>query len=89
MRIVLIKDYAVALKVLPEGTELRVSNKLGAELIKLEVEPAPRLGNFVSSKDIQESSAFVAALRTGLKSKLSRSSYFVPEFIDVYDGIVA
>ena len=38
---------------------------------------------------VEESSAFVAALRIGLKSKLSRSSYFVPEFIDVYDGIVA
>ncbi len=29
------------------------------KLIKVEVEPAPRMGNFVSSKDIQESSAFV------------------------------
>ena len=29
------------------------------KLIKVEVEPAPRLGNFVSSKDIQESSEFV------------------------------
>jgi len=37
MRIILIKDYAVALRVLPEGTELRVSNKLGAELITSEV----------------------------------------------------
>jgi hypothetical protein len=29
------------------------------KLIKVEVEPAPRMGNYVSSKDIQESSAFV------------------------------
>jgi len=29
------------------------------KLIKVEVEPAPRMGNLVSSKDIQESSAFV------------------------------
>jgi hypothetical protein len=29
------------------------------KLIKVEVEPAPRMGNIVSSKDIQESSAFV------------------------------
>jgi len=29
------------------------------KLIKIEVEPAPKMGNYVSSKDIQESSAFV------------------------------
>lgn len=29
------------------------------KLIKVEVEPAPRLGNFVSSKDIQESNSFI------------------------------
>jgi hypothetical protein len=29
------------------------------KLIKVEVEPAPKMGNYVSSKDIQESSAFV------------------------------
>ncbi len=32
---------------------------LSFKLIKVEVEPAPRMGNIVSSKDIQESSAFV------------------------------
>ena len=29
------------------------------KLIKVEVEPAPRMGNFVSSKDIQESNSFI------------------------------
>ena len=48
MRIVLIKDHAVALRVLPEGTELRVSNKLGAVLIALEV--AKEFGDYTKEE---------------------------------------
>jgi hypothetical protein len=51
MRIVLIKDYAVALKVLTEGTELRVSNKLGAELIELEV--AKEFGDYTKEERVE------------------------------------
>lgn len=51
MRIVLIKNYAVALKVLPEGTELRVSNKLGAELIELQV--AKEFGDYTKEEKVE------------------------------------
>jgi len=37
MKIQLTENYAVALKVLPQGTQLRVSNNLGKELIDLGV----------------------------------------------------
>lgn len=40
MRIELTKDYAIHTRTLPEGTQLRVSNKLGKELIKLKVAKA-------------------------------------------------
>ena len=51
MRIVLIKDYAVALRVLPKGTELRVSNKLGAELIELKV--AKEFGDYTKEERVE------------------------------------
>ena len=51
MRIVLIKDYAVALRVLPKGTELRVSNKLGAELIELKV--AKEFGDYTKEEKVE------------------------------------
>ena len=51
MRIVLIKDHAVALRVLPEGTELRVSNKLGAVLIALEV--AKEFGDYTTEEKVE------------------------------------
>jgi hypothetical protein len=51
MRIVLIKDHAVALRVLPEGTELRVSNKLGAELIELQV--AKEFGDYTTEEKVE------------------------------------
>ena len=35
MRIELTKDYAIHAKTLPEGSQLRVSNKLGKELIEI------------------------------------------------------
>lgn len=37
MKIELTQDYAVVTRVLPEGTQMRVSNKLGKELIELGV----------------------------------------------------
>ena len=37
MRIELTTDYAIHTRTLPEGTQLRVSNKLGKELISLKV----------------------------------------------------
>tara|TARA_R110000737_G_scaffold114880_1_gene147805 strand:+ start:418 stop:651 length:234 start_codon:yes stop_codon:yes gene_type:complete len=37
MKIELLQDHAVARRVLPQGTQLRVSNKLGKELIDLGV----------------------------------------------------
>ena len=40
MRIELTTDYAIHTKTLPEGTQLRVSNKLGKELISLKVAKA-------------------------------------------------
>jgi len=40
MRIELTTDYAIHTRTLPEGTQLRVSNKLGNELISLKVAKA-------------------------------------------------
>jgi len=40
MRIVLTKDHAVHARILPKGTELRVSTALGKELIDLKVAKA-------------------------------------------------
>ena len=40
MRIELKTDYAIHTRTLPEGTQLRVSNKLGKELIDLKVAKA-------------------------------------------------
>jgi len=40
MRIELKTDYAIHTRTLPEGTQLRVSNKLGKELISLKVAKA-------------------------------------------------
>lgn len=37
MRIELTMDYAIHARTLPKGTQLRVANKLGKELIKLKV----------------------------------------------------
>ena len=37
MKIELLQDHAVAKRVLPQGTQLRVSNELGKELIDLGV----------------------------------------------------
>ena len=51
MRIILTKDHAVALRVLPEGTELRVSNKLGAELIELQV--AKEFGDYTKEEKVE------------------------------------
>jgi hypothetical protein len=51
MRIILIKDHAVALRVLPKGTELRVSNALGAELIKLKV--AKEFGDYTTEEKVE------------------------------------
>lgn len=40
MRIELTMDHAIHTRTLPEGTQLRVSNKLGKELISLKVAKA-------------------------------------------------
>lgn len=40
MRIELTTDYAIHTRILPEGSQLRVSNKLGKELIDLKVAKA-------------------------------------------------
>ena len=51
MRIELTKDYAIHAKTLPEGSQLRVSNKLGKELIKLKV--AKALDGFTFEEQIE------------------------------------
>lgn len=51
MRIQLTKDHAVALRVLPKGTELRVSNKLGRELIKSKV--AKEFGDYTTEEKVE------------------------------------
>ncbi len=51
MRIELTKDYAIHEKTLPEGSQLRVSNKLGKELIDLKV--AKALDGFTYEEQIE------------------------------------
>jgi hypothetical protein len=51
MRIVLTKDHAVHARTLPEGSQLRVSNKLGKELIDLKV--AKALDGFTFEEQIE------------------------------------
>jgi len=51
MRIELTKDYAIHAKTLPEGSQLRVSNKLGKELIELKV--AKALDGFTFEEQIE------------------------------------
>jgi hypothetical protein len=51
MRIELTKDYAIHERTLPEGTQLRVSNKLGKELIDLKV--AKALDDFTKEEKIE------------------------------------
>ena len=51
MRIELTKDYAIHTKTLPEGSQLRVSNKLGKELIDLKV--AKALDGFTFEEQIE------------------------------------
>lgn len=51
MRIELTTDYAIHAKTLPEGSQLRVSNKLGKELIKLKV--AKALDGFTFEEKIE------------------------------------
>ena len=51
MRIELTKDYAIHERTLPEGTQLRVSNKLGKELIDLKV--AKALDDFTEEEKIE------------------------------------
>ena len=51
MRIELTKDYAIHAKTLPEGSQLRVSNKLGKELIELKV--AKALDGFTFEEEIE------------------------------------
>lgn len=51
MRIELTTDYAIHERTLPEGTQLRVSNKLGKELIDLKV--AKALDDFTEEEKIE------------------------------------
>jgi hypothetical protein len=51
MRIELTTDYAIHTKTLPEGSQLRVSNKLGKELINLKV--AKALDGFTFEEQIE------------------------------------
>jgi hypothetical protein len=51
MRVELIKKYAVAIRELPKGTQLRVSNALGNELIKLKV--AKELGVYTQEEEVE------------------------------------
>jgi hypothetical protein len=51
MRIELTMDYAIHERTLPEGTQLRVSNKLGKELIDLKV--AKALDDFTEEEKIE------------------------------------
>jgi len=51
MRIELTTDYAIHTRTLPEGTQLRVSNKLGKELIDLKV--AKALDGFTFEEEIE------------------------------------
>ena len=51
MRIELTTDYAIHTRKLPEGSQLRVSNKLGKELIDLKV--AKALDGFTFEEEIE------------------------------------
>lgn len=51
MRIELTKDYAIHTRTLPKGSQLRVSNKLGKELIDLKV--AKALDGFTYEEQIE------------------------------------
>lgn len=51
MRIELTTDYAIHTRTLPEGSQLRVSNKLGKELIDLKV--AKALDGFTFEEEIE------------------------------------
>lgn len=51
MRIELTTDYAIHTRTLPEGSQLRVSNKLGKELIDLKV--AKALDGFTYEEQIE------------------------------------
>jgi len=51
MRIILTRDYAVARRILKSGTELRVSNKLGAELI--EFGAAKEFGDYTQEEKVE------------------------------------
>ncbi len=51
MRIEITMDYAIHERTLPEGTQLRVSNKLGKELIDLKV--AKALDDFTEEEKIE------------------------------------
>jgi len=51
MRIELTKDYAIHVRTLPEGTQLRVSKSLGKELIDLKV--AKALDGFTFEEEIE------------------------------------
>jgi len=51
MRIELTMDYAIHTRTLPEGSQLRVANKLGKELIKLKV--AKALDGFTEEEKIE------------------------------------
>jgi hypothetical protein len=51
MRIELTTDYAIHTRTLPEGSQLRVSNKLGKELIDLKV--AKALDGFTFEEQIE------------------------------------
>ena len=51
MRIELTTDYAIHTRTLPEGSQLRVSNKLGKELIDLKV--AKALDGFTYEEQVE------------------------------------
>lgn len=52
MKIELIKKHKVALRMLPKGTQLRVSNTLGRELIKLKV--AKEYNGYTKEEDTEQ-----------------------------------
>lgn len=51
MKIELLQDHAVVTKVLPQGTQLRVSNKFGKELIDLGV--AKNFNGYTPEEEIE------------------------------------
>lgn len=52
MKIELIKKHKVASRMLPKGTQLRVSNTLGRELIKLKV--AEEFNGYTTEEDTEQ-----------------------------------